>query len=125
MKIFQSRLFVVKSGARILSLGIAALSLTAACSAFGQNFVLDSSRNFFGSITGRNAAVGSVQPSGWPGALVTTSPALTQVYRTEFSRQIVTPGVATWNDGNGKGLQLITSNRLELDAANRAELHYP
>jgi hypothetical protein len=117
MKFLDNKWFAVKSSLRMVSLGVAALSLTPACSSFGQNFLLDSSRNFFGGMAGRDAEMRSLQPSGWPVALVTTTPALTQLYRAEFSRQVVTPGVPTWNVGNGKGLSLIMSKRVEFTAA--------
>jgi hypothetical protein len=61
-----------------------------------------------------NAQVKEVQPT-WVTPLVGTTPLLGQFVREQFVRQKAVGGDSIWNIGNGKGLSLILSRRIETD----------
>jgi hypothetical protein len=75
--------------------------------AHGQNFL----RNF----TTHNKSMKEVQPSTWQGGLATSYVALVQIYRGEADRQRMPAGNSLWNVGNGKGVSLLMSRRVEFD----------
>ncbi|HEV2297874.1 MAG TPA: hypothetical protein VGR72_05090 [Candidatus Acidoferrales bacterium] len=60
-----------------------------------------------------NEAIDS-QPK-WVSPLATSSPDMSERYRSDFTRQITPSGTTTWNYGNGKGLDLIPWRGLEVD----------
>lgn len=71
-------------------------------------------QSFFRGFHDRNAEVKKLQPT-WVTPLVGTTPLLGQFVREEFVRQRVAGGNSVWNIGNGKGLSLILSPRVETD----------
>jgi len=66
-----------------------------------------------GQYQDRVSATQAAQPH-WITPLVTVTPRLEQEFRSDFVRQSNTRGYDTWNLGNGKGLELIPSRRIEL-----------
>ena len=61
----------------------------------------------------RVTATQSAQPH-WITPLVTVTPRLEQEFRSDFVRQTNARRYDTWNYGNGKGLEIIPSRRVEL-----------
>jgi len=62
----------------------------------------------------RASATQAEQPK-WIVPVVSPYPTLIQVFRSDFSRQISSTGVTTWNLGTSRGLNLIPFARTEFD----------
>jgi hypothetical protein len=71
-------------------------------------------QSYFSDFHNRNAELKSVQPT-WVTPLVGTTALLGQFVREEFVRQKMVGGDSVWNIGNGKGLSLVPSLRMETD----------
>ena len=71
-------------------------------------------QSYYGDFHNRNAELKSVQPT-WVTPLVGTTALLGQFVREEFVRTKEPGGDSVWNIGNGKGLSLVPSLRMETD----------
>lgn len=74
---------------------------------------LFSQTTFIESHQARASATQAEQPH-WITPLVTVTPRLEQEFRTDFVHQDNSKGFAIWNDGNGKGLELIPERHTEI-----------
>lgn len=70
--------------------------------------------NFFGRWQARATRIQSSQPR-WIVPVVAAYPMLIQVFRADFTRQVSSTGVRTWNLDANRGLNLIPFNRTEFD----------
>jgi hypothetical protein len=70
--------------------------------------------NFFDKWEDRATATQALQPK-WMVPTISPYPMLIQVFRADFTRQISTTGVTTWNYGTSRGLNLIPFARTEVD----------
>lgn len=83
------------------------ISLTAPLAAHAQ-------QGFFDRWQARASATQALQPK-WSVPVVSSYPMLIQVFRTDFTRQISTTHVRTWNLDASRGLNLIPFARTEVD----------
>ncbi len=98
---------------RKLPLSLFLLLITVSASA--QSDATDAAPGgFYGRWSARTNATQSKQP-GWAVPLVTTYTGLFQVVRTDILRQTAPALTHTWNIDNSKGVNLILSNRTEVD----------
>lgn len=91
----------------VRSYAVGLVLIAAAVGASAQN-------NFFEQWEARATATQAQQPA-WTPPLVTTYIGLIQVYRGDFTRQISSTHVTTWNYDGSKGLNLIPFARTEVD----------
>jgi hypothetical protein len=89
------------------------LVISASTSVFAQTYY-KSSANFFDKWEARATATQALQPK-WMVPVVSPYPMLIQVFRSDFSRQISSIHVTTWNLGTSRGLNLIPFARTEVD----------
>jgi len=71
-------------------------------------------QNFFTRWEARASATQALQPK-WAVPVVSPYPMLIQVFRSDFTRQISTTHVHTWNLDSSRGLNLIPFARTEID----------
>jgi hypothetical protein len=71
-------------------------------------------QNFFTQWQARASATQALQPK-WAVPVVSPYPMLIQVFRSDFTRQISSTHVQTWNFGTSRGLNLIPFARTEVD----------
>jgi hypothetical protein len=79
----------------------------------GTGSSLISQSTFLERYQARVSATQAAQPH-WITPLVTVTPRLEQELRTDFVHQYSPKGSAIWNDGNGKGLELIPERHTEI-----------
>lgn len=71
-------------------------------------------QNFFSRWEARASATQALQPK-WAVPVLSPYPMLIQVFRSDFTRQISSTHVETWNLGSSRGLNLIPFARTEVD----------
>ena len=75
---------------------------------------MDDNEGFFAGFERRASATQSKQP-GWAVPLFAPYSGLIQSIRLDFTRQVSTTGVETWNYGGGKGLNFIPLPNTQID----------
>lgn len=72
------------------------------------------SGNFFNKWEDRVRATSAKQPT-WPVPVISGTPQITQLFRTDFVRQYTAAHTTTWNYDGGKGFNFIPYDNLEVD----------
>ncbi|CAN5683267.1 hypothetical protein BH10ACI4_BH10ACI4_04080 [soil metagenome] len=76
--------------------------------------VLAQNSNFFSKWENRVRVTSAKQPA-WPVPVISPTPQLAQLFRTDFVRQYTPTHFTTWNYDNSKGFNFIPYDNLEID----------
>jgi hypothetical protein len=93
---------------RLLAISVFAVQVISASVGIAQT------SNFFTKWEDRVRATSAKQPS-WPVPVISPTPQLSQLVRTDVVHQYTATHFSTWNYGNGKGFNFIPYDNLEVD----------